>query len=204
MVQVKAGLTKLTAAPTYEAVMSTLKKLTGNPYFDNLPYPVTQLESEAETMLQYDQAVREGHKGMRQLRDEALKNLRAKMKFTADHVNMKSEGNLLMLESSGFPFVKSGQSPTLPGLIEKISSKIGADDGSVKLNWSGSAHKSFYIVEYTSDPAVASSWKQINQVSKNYCTLQGLTSGQNAFFRVRGVNSLGSGEWSDITKVMVA
>lgn len=78
----------------------------------------------------------------------------------------------------------------------------GPDDNKAKGYWTPVVGGRSYEVQTTADP-LAGPWVAAGTVTEAKIELAGLTSGQKRFSRVRAINKLGPGPWSDPACAMI-
>lgn len=94
--------------------------------------------------------------------------------------------------------------PTAPGKWEKVKA---LSETSVFLNWKNSSKATKYEVQYTTKKGYFDSSNEVQSVTVNedsnysHAEITGLETGQEYFFRVRGVNDTGNSAWSSIVSV---
>ncbi len=204
MLKIKSGLARLTVAQTIIRVRYIVNMLTGNGNFPNPPYSMEEITTVTDNLSALDQLVTAGDRTKTVHRNVLFANIREMMTLTAAYVNTCAKGDVSMLESSGFEFEKIRTGATLPGVIEKITCTNGAVTGTCYLHWSGSKERTFYKVQVSSNPSQEHLWNDVANPTRNNCSIEGLTTGNWAYFRVCGINRIGQGEWSDVTRVMVS
>lgn len=204
MVQVKAGLARLSIAQIVIVSRIPLAKLNGNPNFPNLPFPIHELAGELSSLAELESNFRGGSRFIKPQRDAVRKSFIRKVTLTSKYVNAASNGDLDKLMSSGFELHKTRTPATTPTEIHKISCINIPTDGAARVMWSGVRSRSYYIVQTTSTPSVESSWRRLEPCTTIHCEVYDLVVGKFAYFRVCAVNKAGHGPWSDVAKVMVA
>lgn len=204
MEKVKNGLARLSVALVIVRVRYILKMMNGNANYPN-PNPTIQaLSDEVNDLDLLDQSVTAGDRTKTKLRDSIFIALKQNMTFLAGYVNAVSAGKVAMLETSGFEFEKQRTPVSAPGTVKKITVKNAAVSGTSDLFWSGEKDKTYYMVQVSNDSTKENMWNTVAQPTNRKCTIEGLTTGQWAYFRVCAVNRAGQGVWSDVTKLMVA
>lgn len=204
MVQVKAGLARLSIAQIILVGRIPLMKLNGNPNFPNPPYPIHELDSELSHLEELERTFQGGSRFVKPQRDATLKSFISKMTLLTGYVNASANGDLDKLMSSGFELQKTRTPATAPTTVHKINCINMPDDGAVRVMWSGVKNRSYYIVQTTTTPSVESSWRRLEPCTAVHCEVYDLEVGKFAYFRVRAKNVAGLGHWSDVAKVMVA
>lgn len=204
MLQVKAGLARLSIAQIVIVGRIPLAKLSGNPNFPNPPFPIHELDGELSSLEELERDFHGGSRFVKPQRDAILKSFIRKMTLMTKYVNAAANGDLDKLISSGFELHKKRTQATIPPMIHKINCINSPLDGAVRVMWSGIRGKSFYIVQTTTTPSVENSWKDVKVCTPVNCVVYNLEVGKFAYFRVCAKSVAGRGEWSTVAKVMVA
>jgi len=199
--KIKAALNDLSVSFFILRVRYILSMLAGNSNFPNLPFPTTEVEADVEALRLLDEQVVAGNRINVKSRDEKRVIVHQKMTAIAAYVNGVAMGNPSALETSGFEFVKAPTARTLPTAITKISCRAIAPVGSVKVNWSASKERDYYLLEKR--VGELGTWEEVETLTKTNCIVSGLTFKQDVYFRVAAVNGAGISAWSDVAMVVV-
>ena len=100
--------------------------------------------------------------------------------------------------SSSISFTTEAAPPVLPGAVTLTAPSDGATDVSTSptLDWNAASDAASYDVQVATDAAFASTVLDQTGVSDTQFAATGLANSTTYFWRVRGVNGDGSGEWS--------
>jgi hypothetical protein len=164
------------------------EKLSGNPDF---PTPPVTLLAYKTAISDYSTALVKSKDGTKQ--DTAIKNAKREilvgmMNDLGNYVNLTADGNLVMLEGSGFPLTKQ---PEPIGILEQPKSfKVsdGIDPGSVSVEIGIVEKSTGYIILYyevkedVPAPANDSLWQK-SLFSKTTGLITGLKSGSKYMFK---------------------
>ena len=108
-----------------------------------------------------------------------------------------------VITSAGMETKSSPSAPTAPTPPMGLSASTGEHEGEINLTWKPVANARSYIIEFSLDPATASSWTHSGVATAANKTLFSLTSGKRYWFRVAAVGAVGQSGWSEhATKVV--
>jgi hypothetical protein len=174
-----------------------IEKMTGNAAF---PTPEPTLEAVQEASDAYLDALDNVQDGSRE--DTVRKNhlrttLEGLLRQLADYVWRVSQGDEILMLSSGFDLYKK---PETVGPLSKPTNlviKPGSNKGSMELSCNAVRHATFYEFEYREVASEnGNGWIKCTS-TKRKLLVQGLTSGKAYVFRVAGAGSDPSRTWSD-------
>ncbi|MBU5613396.1 hypothetical protein [Geomonas azotofigens] len=178
--------------------------LTDNPHIKE-PYPegVTPLAQVKGTLGNFDNACIEARSGAKQSLAQR-KSLRAKLidelNELADYVDLVAKGNVEILASTGFDYIKESTASqvkhlaTYPNVVMSQGVKRGAVVAKArKLARAASCE----VHTTTGDPTVEGNWKYAAVFAQfKNMELEGLTPGQQYAFRMRWIMPEGPGPWT--------
>ena len=122
----------------------------------------------------------------------------SKLNRAGAKVDLDADGNATVILDSGFAVAGT---PTPAGpmpKVEGVAASTGDTDGTADLIWQPVDNNHGYIVQATTDPNNASSWKQVANSSASKVTVTGLTPGTKYWFRVAALGTGGKpGPFSD-------
>jgi hypothetical protein len=163
----------------------------------------TARDSSNESNDNYEEA-RVALAALKQKRDQDNDALRIEQTSFAKAVEAKAKGDAVVLSASGFPLAADPtQSFAPPAPVANFTVTQGDADGSLDGSHDRPAGaKSFDVQVTTVDPIHGPYETKISPTTSSW-TLNGLTSGQRVWVRVRGNGSNGPGPWSDpATKIV--
>lgn len=174
-----------------------IEKMTGNAAF---PTPEPTLEAVQEASDTYYNALDNVHDGSKE--DTARKNhlrltLEGLLRDLAAYVLRVSQGNDVLILSSGFDLYKK---PEPVGPLRKptnLAVKPGANKGSMELSCNAVSHATFYEFEYREVASENGNGWLKSTSTKRKLLVQGLTSGKEYAFRVAGAGADPSRTWSN-------
>lgn len=197
----------------FEARFGTiLTEMDGNPDFVEPWFPVGQgptlasLQARKTSYSLAKAAAEDGDAGAIATRIAEREAATADLKKLGNYVNLVADGDVAMLEGSGFelskePAPRMTEPPGIPQEFKVARTDIsGQVKGSVK-KLDGAGALEGWIC--TGDPAVEANWRHhVTSVLARKIMFTGLTAGTVYYFRVRGIGSAGPGGWSDIAQLM--
>lgn len=107
------------------------------------------------------------------------------------------------LQSLALPLRSSPVPPQPCGTVINLITSTGDDDQTMHGRWPRQSQAWSYEVQISADPSTAQSWTHALTVTRPRAKLTGLPSGQKRWMRVRAINDLGPGSWSDPSCRMV-
>ncbi len=141
---------------------------------------------------------------LKQARDAAADALRVVHSATAKAVESEAMGDPVKLSSSGYSLAADNStSSEPPPKVANLSVTAGDDDGELDAIYDPAARAVNYEVQITTADPVAGPWVTNCSPTQSRCSINGLTSGQRVWVRVRGNGANGTGPWSDpATKIV--
>jgi|ERR1043166_5869634 hypothetical protein len=113
------------------------------------------------------------------------------------YVNGIAKGDANIILAAGLEVAQTpGRSPAM-GKVSGVTLRAGEDDGGAVADWETMFRSRSYEVQVTSNPNDASLWATYDIVTTVGLALSGLPSGQKRWVRVRAINSVNKGPWSD-------
>jgi hypothetical protein len=167
----------------------------------SMPTFRTQInELESAQINTYDRA-----KSATIIRNQKRAIIKASLVTLSWYVNSVSNGDEAIMNLAGMAAAARG--PYRYDSIDKPKNLRGFSPytGAVKIRWSVVSNAAAYIVEYCSDPATDTEWKNcFNNRSAN-AEMGGLESGKKYWFRVRAIGARGlMSDWSDPICILVS
>jgi hypothetical protein len=101
------------------------------------------------------------------------------------------------LLSLGLPLRADPVPPQACDTVIGLVTRTGDDDGVVSARWKSQSQAIYYEIQLSVDPITPTSWVLAGTSPRARFTASGLPSGQKRWLRVRAVNDLGAGSWSD-------
>ena len=93
-----------------------------------------------------------------------------------------------------------------PAMTQVLNVKLlaGLDEGTALLKWDPMFRSRTYEVQLSSDITNPALWKTLDIITEPTLELHGRTSGQKCWARVRAINNVNKGPWSDAACCMIA
>jgi hypothetical protein len=113
------------------------------------------------------------------------------------YVENIASGNAAIIEEGGYDVVQAATGPQPMPKVENNSLTTGDDDGTGDGGWDSVTGGKSYEVQVSPDPITPTSWIHYVVTTTSKVHLTGQPSGQKRWMRVRAINKLGPGPWSD-------
>lgn len=199
--KVKAGLSGLPISDFILKVRYIISVIVSSGNFPNLPHPAAEILADVDMLSELQGEVVAGNRIHVGSRNALLASIRRKMTANAAHVNGVAIGQPSLLESSGFEIAKDRTPRGVPSVVTKISCKSVQPSGRVKVFWSASKERDYYILEKR--VGEQGTWETVNISTKVNHILSGFPIRQDVSFRVAAVNGAGMSPWSKVATVTV-
>lgn len=141
---------------------------------------------------------------LKQVADDKTDLLRVKVTACADALSAKAEGNAAILSLSGWPLAAAPGGPAMvPGPISNFTVTAGDMEQTLQYHWDPEAGSKTYELQITTVDPMAGPYVTKVQKAGSSADVDGLTSGQRVWARVRGIGSDTKGPWTDpATKIV--
>lgn len=219
MARVKLGFSRFAIAVKIFKARTIVLNMTGNPNFTNIPPEIDLpvIKTATDLLEERAQAADKGgtDKTLAMYIAEAeLSQLMAKLQ---DYVQVASNGDPIIIESSGMVVRRERIRAVLLLAIEGPKANVGPNPGEINVSWDGMQGAQGYVVEMklpegtipvpnlvsdgpdgvvlTTDPKTID-WVRIDTVTKRRLTVAALTTGTVYSFRIAAINSAGQGAYS--------
>ncbi|MFD2966747.1 fibronectin type III domain-containing protein [Sphingobacterium bambusae] len=185
------------------AATTIISAMTDNVHFET---PSPSLESVQVLVDDYaaklNAARRRGAPSDTALKNEVRQPLEEALQKLGYYVNATAQGHLSTLLSSGFRSSSGISSLEVPLKIEAVKVRDGRQSGQVRLDFAPQRAARMYECVYRKQHEEA--WSaHISTTSSRLNIIAPLSVGQYYEIRVRGINTHGQGDWSDIVTIMV-
>ena len=221
MARVKLGFGRLSVANKILTARAVVNQMTGN-----LAYPTPQpdlldVTTAADALEQAAQQALKGGTDKTLAKHIAEANLNEIMSALQDYVQVASQGDPLIIESSGMEVRKERTPATLPPAVLDARANVGGNPGEIDLFWGSVAGAKSYVVEMklpdlkeeplppipvpieddgtavmTEAETATSAWIRIDTVTNRKLTVKGLETGKVYSFRIAAINAAGQGAYS--------
>jgi hypothetical protein len=183
--------------------------MTGNPNFPNAAALLTKLNTDNTAAKAKIVAQKNAVKASSQAvldRDAALAMVRKDMVAIGAHVQEVSDGNPVIIESSGLG-VQADRTPVGKlGQVQNLSLTTGDNPGEVDGHWDSVWGRNNYAHQRcATDPAVETGWQIIGSSSASKTTFKQQASGTRVWLRVRAKapKPENDGPWSQPATIIV-
>jgi hypothetical protein len=121
----------------------------------------------------------------------------------ATYVSNIAKGSAEIIIAAGMDVVQSrGPSPAMTQVLN-VKLTAGLDEGTAQLKWDTIFRSRSYEVQLSTNISSPTSWEVRDIITEPALDLSGLTSGQKCWARVRAINNVNKGPWSDPACCMV-
>ena len=200
MARVKSGVSSLTKAGLMQFLQTTITAATGNAYVPTptptIPAMQTLLDGGATKINAVEMA--EAHATMlRTERDAHMDLIRVALTQFITYAEAACGFDPVKLQSLGLT-LRSPATPLQPcGTVMGLVASVGDNEGQLLGDWPRLPFAEAYEVQTSPDAITPTSWAHTATVIDPEVLVPDLTSGQKRWMRVRAINRLGSGPWSD-------
>jgi hypothetical protein len=204
--KVALNLRGLDARQKLDKFQNAITKLTGNAAFPT-PNP-TLLAAQtavdaADECLDLIAAKESELDQLRLARDQKVDAAMGLYASLGAYVENRAAGDPALIASAGFD-VASPAAPTQPmPRVEGVALSTGDDEGTADAQWNAVSGAKSYEVQTSPNPITSTSWSHEATVTSSVLRLTGKPTGTKLWLRVRAINKLGPGAWSDPACVTV-
>ncbi len=147
MARVKLGFARLSVANKILTSRSVVNQMTGNPSYTTPQPDLSVITSATDTLETTAQDALKGGTDKTLAKHIAEDNLNQLISQLQDYVQVASQGDPLVIESSGMEVRKERTPATLPPAVLDARANVGGNPGEIDLIW-GSVHGAkSYVVE---------------------------------------------------------
>lgn len=139
------------------------------------------------------------------LMNEAAENWNLSFDDVADRGQTITGGDSAKIISLGMDPYETGDAPSSEMTqVLNVAASTGDFEGTIDLQWDRVKGARTYVIQMTTTPTDAASWKLATVSVKTTIMVEGLASGTTYYFRVAAVGIAGQGPWSDLVGKMAA
>jgi hypothetical protein len=200
MARVKSGVSYLTIAGLIQFLKNLITAATGNA---NVPTPTPSLAAlqtlvdDGEDKINAVEVADDECAMLRADRDEHMDKIRLAIAQFIAHAEAACNFDAVKLQSLGLE-IRSPGTPLQPcDTVTGLLTSTGDDEGAMLGKWPRQLQANGYEVQTSPDPILPNSWSAGVFMSRPRVKLENLPSGQKRWMRVRAINDLGPGSWSD-------
>ena len=204
--KLKFGFRNLSALETVALCERTVQSLAQLPP-EHL-HDVKQAEFAATTaaarasLLRVDE-LRSALKAEVSRRNTLVKKAREQMTYAAGMAALNMNGDAVKMLSLGLPLAAPKAPAHVPAAPESLRAVPTASAGEAELRWVRPMLRCMFEVQAQAAPLHEDGWKYVNTCSRQKVRVQGLTSGDLYWFRVRAFNARGHGPWSQLASARI-
>ncbi len=208
MAKVKLGLAGMSPDDAISLANQIKTAMTGNANYA-MPNPsltaIGTLITTATAKVAAQKAAQQAARQATDDRDVAIAALNTGLDSLASYVQNTSGGDAVKIASAGMSVKAAPVSLGLLDMVQNVSITAGDSEGRLDLQWEPVRGAKNYEIQTSNDPNVPANWKLVDTSSGSKLSLEGLTSGQKIWVRVRAKASkkANDGAWSDpATKIV--
>lgn len=121
----------------------------------------------------------------------------------ATYVSNIAKGSAEVILAAGMDVVQSrGPSPAMTQ-VQNVKLLAGLDEGTAQVKWDPMYRSRSYEVQLSTNVSNPALWETLDVITETTLNLTGQTSGQKRWARVRAINNVNKGPWSDPACCMV-
>jgi hypothetical protein len=121
----------------------------------------------------------------------------------ATYVSNIAKGSAEIIIAAGMDVVQArGPSPAMTQVLN-VKLTAGLDEGTAQLKWDTIFRSRSYEVQLSTNINSPTAWEVRDIITEPALDLSGLTSGQKCWARVRAINNVNKGPWSDPACCMI-
>ena len=195
---IKLELKTLTPVRLTALMRNVAAKMQGNTHYPAPPVAPATLQAMADALEAAITLATEGSRQSKLQRNDRMAEAKTVMRMLADYARQMAQGNVTILESSGFELARRSGPPQPMGTPFMKGARMTGRHGEVELRWSGVANRRTYQVYMTdTDPTEGEQWTLIGITGKITHQVTGLEPYKAYWFCVSAVGALGEGAKSD-------
>jgi hypothetical protein len=206
MALIKLNFGRLSVPEKISLTRRVITRMTGNPRFPSPQPQLAAITAAADALEQAEseaQAARQQAKAKTTTRNNKEDELGRLMTQAVGYVTAISGGDEEIIQSAGMDVRATPSATTAPTQPAALSATGGDHDGTMDLSWDPVVDAASYVIEMSTDPVTATSWKHQGVSTRSTFTVTALPSGARIWFRVAAVNANGQSPWSDpATKIV--
>ena len=199
MSKIRLNLKKLSQVDKLALANRVYQQMQNNPYFPtSTPFVQDLLQAKDAAQTAFDEANQAQliAKQKTLLQTQRFDNLDTVLTSLAAYVESISAGDEMKIQSTGMELRAKSTVPTLPVIPTGLSVQEGGQQGALELRWRKVSNARSYVIEQSINPN-SNAWAIVQVSTKATAVINGLTSGQQYWFRVSSVSSAGQSGFSD-------
>jgi len=180
--------------------------MTNNTNFPNPSPPLTEITASLDELTQAFALVQSAKSEVSTrvvTQDNSEARLDQLLTQLAGYVESVAGRDDTLITSVGMETKAVPSAATVPSVPQALAANAGEHEGEINLLWKAVPKARSYIIEFSLDPATASSWTHVGIATSASKVVSNLTSGKRYWFRVAAVGAGGQSGWSEhATKVV--
>jgi len=206
MARIRLNLRSLSVTDKIAKGRQIVTAMTNNTNFPNPSPPLTEITASLDELTQ-NFALVQSAKSEVSTRVVTQDNSEAKLDQLltqlAGYVESVAGRDDTLITSVGMETKAVPSAATVPSVPQALAANAGEHEGEINLLWKAVPKARSYIIEFSLDPATASSWTHVGIATSASKVVTNLTSGKRYWFRVAAVGAGGQSGWSEhATKVV--
>jgi len=206
MARIRLNLRSLSVTDKIAKGRQIVTAMTNNTNFPNPSPPLTEITASLDELTQAFALVQSAKSEVSTrvvTQDNSEARLDQLLTQLAGYVESVAGRDDTLITSVGMETKAVPSAATVPSLPQALAANAGEHEGEINLLWKAVPKARSYIIEFSLDPATASSWTHVGIATSASKVVTNLTSGKRYWFRVAAVGAGGQSGWSEhATKVV--
>ena len=206
MARIRLNLRSLSVTDKIAKGRQIVTAMTNNTNFPNPSPPLTEITASLDELTQAFALVQSAKSEVSTrvvTQDNSEAKLDQLLTQLAGYVESVAGRDDTLITSVGMETKAVPSAATVPSLPQALAANAGEHEGEINLLWKAVPKARSYIIEFSLDPATASSWTHVGIATSASKVVSNLTSGKRYWFRVAAVGAGGQSGWSEhATKVV--
>src|SRR6185369_5328672 len=206
MARIRLNLRSLSVTDKIAKGRQIVTAMTNNTNFPNPSPPLTEITASLDELTQAFALVQSAKSEVSTrvvTQDNSEARLDQLLTQLAGYVESVAGRDDTLITSVGMETKATPSAATVPSVPQALAANAGEHEGEINLLWKAVPKARSYIIEFSLDPATASSWTHVGIATSASKVVTNLTSGKRYWFRVAAVGAGGQSGWSEhATKVV--
>ena len=206
MARIRLNLKRLSVTDKIAKGRQIVTAMTNNTNFPNPSPPLTEITASLDELTQAFALVQSAKSEVSTrvvTQDNSEAKLDQLLTQLAGYVESVAGRDDTLITSVGMETKAVPSAVTVPSVPQALAANAGEHEGEINLLWKAVPKARSYIIEFSLDPATASSWTHVGIATSASKVVTNLTSGKRYWFRVAAVGAGGQSGWSEhATKVV--
>jgi len=206
MARIRLNLRSLSVTDKIAKGRQIVTAMTNNTNFPNPSPPLTEITASLDELTQAFALVQSAKSEVSTrvvTQDNSEAKLDQLLTQLAGYVESVAGRDDTLITSVGMETKAVPSAATVPSVPQALAANAGEHEGEINLLWKAVPKARSYIIEFSLDPATASSWTHVGIATSASKVVTNLTSGKRYWFRVAAVGAGGQSGWSEhATKVV--